>query len=113
MIDNGKPKVKILSPKDSAIVNGTVSIRVDAIDTKGIGKDPGINAVYIYVDGSLREKLMKAPYQTSLSTCLLAPGPHSIRAVAEDTEGLISANTAMVMVKPVENSEGAKISKKH
>ena len=99
IIDNGKPKVKILSPKDNATVSGNVPIRVDANDPKGIHKEAGIVAVYIYVDGSLLQKLTKTPYQAVLSICLLAPGLHSIRAVAEDTEGLISADSIMVNVE--------------
>jgi hypothetical protein len=100
VIDNGKPKVKILSPKDSAAVSGNVPIRVDASDPKGVGKEPGIVAVYIYMDGSLSQKLIKTPYRAFLSTCLLAPGLHSIRVVAEDTEGLTTADTVLVSVNP-------------
>jgi len=100
VIDNGKPKVKILSPKDSAGVSGNVSIRVDASDPIGIQKKAGIVAVYVYADGSLLQKLVQTPYQTQLSTCLLAPGLHSIRAVAEDTDGLTTADTVLVSVNP-------------
>ncbi|MGA2318288.1 MAG: Ig-like domain-containing protein [Thermodesulfobacteriota bacterium] len=99
IIDNGKPKVKILSPKDSATVSGNVPIRVDANDPKGIHKEAGIVAVYIYVDGGLLQRLPKPPFVATLSTCLLAPGLHSIRVVAEDTEGLISADSIMVNVE--------------
>jgi hypothetical protein len=99
IIDNGKPKVKIISPKDNATVSGNVTIRVDADDPKGIKKDAGIIAVYIYVDGSLFQKLMKTPYQTELSICLLAPGLHSIRAVVEDTDSLTSADSIMLNVE--------------
>lgn len=99
IIDNGKPKVKILSPKDSATVSGNVPIRVDANDPKGIHKEAGIVAVYIYVDGGLIQRLTKTPFVVTLSTCLLAPGLHSIRVVAEDTEGLISADSIMVNVE--------------
>ncbi len=108
-IDNGKPKVKILSPKDSSAVGGNVPIQVEAGDPKGLGKEPGIVAVYVYVDGSLLQKLMKTPYQILLSTCLLAPGLHSIRVVAEDTESLTSADTVMVIVERGASSLGIKI----
>ena len=107
-IDNGKPKVKILLPKDSATVGGNIPIRVDANDPKGIHKDAGIVAVYIYVDGSLFQKLMKTPYQAVLSICLLAPGLHSIRAVAEDTDSLTSTDTVMVTVAPGASALGNK-----
>ena len=107
-IDNGKPKVKILLPKDSATVGGNIPIRVDANDPKGIHKDAGIVAVYIYVDGSLLQKLTKTPYENTLGSCLLRPGLHSIRAVAEDTEGLISADNVMINVAPEASALGIK-----
>jgi hypothetical protein len=99
IIDNGKPKVKILSPSDNASLSGNVPIRVDAKDPKGIKKDAGIIAVYVYVNGGLLQRLPKPPFVATLSTCLLAPGLHSIRVVAEDTEGLISADSIMVNVE--------------
>jgi len=99
IIENGKPKVKILSPSDNASVSGNVSIHLDAKDPKGIKKDAGIVAVYIYVDGGLIQRLTKTPFVVTLSTCLLAPGLHSIRVVAEDTEGLISADSIVVNVE--------------
>lgn len=98
MIDNGKPKVKILSPADDASVKGNVLIRVDAKDLKGIERDAGVVAVYIYVDGGLLQKLTKPPFLATLNTCLFAPGLHSIRVVAEDTEGLSSTDSIMVRV---------------
>jgi hypothetical protein len=100
LIENGKPKVKIFSPKDSSAVSGNVPIHVEASDPKGIQKEAGIVAVYVYADGSLLQKLMQTPYQILLSTCLLAPGLHSIRAVAEDTDGLTTADTVLVSVNP-------------
>jgi len=108
IIDNGKPKVKILSPSDNASVSNNILIPVEASDPKGIKKDAGIVAVYIYVDGGLLQKLTKNPYQAVLNICLLTPGLHSIRAVAEDTEGLTSVDTIMVTVVPKASSVGKK-----
>lgn len=53
IIDNGKPKVRILSPSDNASVSSNILIHVEAKDPKGIKRDAGIVAVYIYVDGGL------------------------------------------------------------
>jgi len=99
-IDNGKPKARILSPKDQESVTGDVSIEVDAEDPKGIERRPGIAAVYIYVDGSLLRKLTEKPFRATMNTWLLAPGLHSIRAVAEDSEGMTSADMVMITVNP-------------
>lgn len=98
IIDNGKPKVKILSPKDNANVIRNVQIQVYAEDLKGIGKEAGVVTVYVYVDGGLFQKLTKTPFKATLSTCLLAPGLHSIRVVAEDSEGLTSSDSVVVNV---------------
>ena len=112
IIDNGKPKVKILSPADRAGIGGNVLIHVDAKDPKGKKRDAGIVAVYIYVDGGLLQRLTKTPFVVTLSTCLLAPGLHSIRVVAEDTEGLTSADSIMVNVERGGSAFGSKNSKK-
>jgi hypothetical protein len=108
VIDNGKPKVKILSPRDSVTVSGNVLIQAVASDPKGFQQDPGIVAVYVYVDGGLLEKLTKNPYKTSYSTCLLMPGLHSIQVVAEDTESLTSTDTIMVTVGPGQSTVSTK-----
>ena len=97
-IDNGKPRVKILAPENEADIAGDVLIRVNATDSKGIKKEAGVSAVYIYVDGGLLRKLTNEPFQTKLNACLLAPGRHAIRAVAEDSEGLTNEDSVMVNV---------------
>lgn len=99
-IDNGKPKTKILAPKDRAIVAGGIVIEVDAEDFKGLEKSPGISAVYIYVDGNLLRALTKRPFRARLNTWLFAPGLHSVRAVAKDSEGMTSADMVMITVNP-------------
>ena len=101
-IDNGKPKIKILEPKPESEITGMgdIVIQVQASDPKGISKPAGISAVYIYTDGSLSEKLMENPYRIRLNSCLLTPGRHSIKVVAEDTEGLSSTERVMLIVNP-------------
>ena len=99
IIDNGKPKVKILTPKDGARINQNVAIKVDASDTKGIRKNAGIVAVSLYLDGGLSQILTKPHFQIVLSTCLIAPGLHSIRAVAEDTDGMTGTDSIIIDVR--------------
>jgi hypothetical protein len=98
LMDNGKPKVKIISPKDGSIIDRNIMITVDANDTKGIVKNGGIVAVAFYLDGDIMQRLTKQPFQIELSTCHLRPGLHSIRLVAEDTEGLISSENLVINV---------------
>ena len=95
-IDNGKPKIKILALEDEADITGDIFIRVNATDSKGIKKEAGVSEVYIYLDGGLLRKLTNEPFQAKLSACLLAPGRHAIRAVAEDSEGLTNEDSVMV-----------------
>lgn len=95
-IDNGKPRVKILAPEDEADIAGNMLVRVNATDPKGIKKEAGVSAVYIYVDGGLLHKLTNEPFQGKVSTCLLSPGRHAIRAVIEDSEGLTNEDSVMV-----------------
>ncbi len=96
VIDNGMPKVKILSLKDGEVANRNVTIKADARDPKGIGK--GIISVSFYLDGGLLQRLTRPPFQTELDICLLTPGLHSIRAVAENSERLIAADAIIIRV---------------
>jgi hypothetical protein len=98
LIDNGKPRVKILSPKDGAKIDRNIAILIDARDPKGIRKDAGIAAVSFHLDGGLLRRLIKPPFQIELNTCLLTLGLHSIRAVAEDIEGLTGSDVVIVDV---------------
>ena len=98
IIGNGKPQVKILSPKGGTTIDRHTTIAVDANDTKGIRKDAGILAVSFYLDGGLQRRLIKQPFQIELNTCLLTPGLHSIRAMAEDTEGMTGTDTVILNV---------------
>lgn len=100
IIDNGKPKVKIVSPKDDDNIHGDIFIRADAVDPKGIKKEAGLNAVSIYLDGEFLQRLSKPPFEIMVKTCLLMPGLHSIRAVVEDSEGFIGSDSLMISIDP-------------
>jgi hypothetical protein len=98
VIDNGRPKVKIKSPQDGYSVKGKTLIHVDAIDPNGIQKKAGIMRLSIYLDGGLLKQFTTRPFEVELDSCLLFPGLHSIKAVAEDTEGLTGADAVMIEV---------------
>lgn len=98
LIDNGKPTVQILSPKDSSIVKGNVVIHFSAYDTEGRHKTAGITAVYLYIDGDLFMRLENPPFEAEWDTCFLQPGLHSIRAIVEDTEGFLSSHNVIVSI---------------
>lgn len=98
-IDNGKPCVKILTPREEENISGEVFIRIDAADTGSIKGKQGIAEVNVYLDGKALHKFTKAPFQAKISTCLLFPGRHSIRVVAEDTERMTTSHTVMINIR--------------
>jgi hypothetical protein len=98
VIDNGKPKVRILSPREQDKIQGVIKVRVEAADPKGIRKAAGIKAVSFFLDGSLVGTSSHAPYEADIQTCLMSSGLHSLRVVAEDLEGMIGADTAVFNV---------------
>ena len=99
VIDNGKPKVRIVSPKDGASFSGRISVSMEADDPKGLQEAASINSVSLYLDGGLVEELKGPVFKTELDTCLLMPGLHSLRAVAEDSEGLTGFHRIYVTVE--------------
>jgi hypothetical protein len=96
IIDNGKPKVKILAPDEGEVIVGNAVIRVEAKDPRGLAKEAGIRAVSLYLDGGLVRRMTSPPFQARLDTCLLLPGLHSLRAVAEDSEYMTAADTVII-----------------
>jgi hypothetical protein len=92
--------LEIISPGDQAMITGKTLVRVDARDPKGIKSSPGITGIYIYVNGGLFQKMTKPPYHSSLETCLMRSGFHSIRVVAEDSEGLTNSDIVIINVSP-------------
>ena len=99
LIDNGKPKIKITSPKNEEAVTHRCIVDVDAVDEKGISKPPGLEVVLIYLDGGLVHEDTDRPYHASIDVCLLPAGWHSICAVGEDSEGLTNAECILIKVE--------------
>jgi hypothetical protein len=106
-IDNGKPIVRIVEPKNEGEITGEALIRVSTQDPKGTRQKEGITAVYVYLDGTVLVKLTKEPFEIKLNTWFLAPGRHSIKALAEDTEGLTTVDTVIVTIIPKTSSKSA------
>ena len=107
-IDNGKPKVRIVSPADRSSVDGAFPLRVEVSDPKSKRGHQGIAVVSVYVDGALVHRMTKPPFQTSMDTCLMAPGLYAIRVVAEDGNGLTAADSVMVNLKSGSGLWGAR-----
>lgn len=99
VIDNGKPDVRIVAFPQTPVV-GPLHIQIEAHDAKGIRNRPGIATVHVQVDGSEAIRLTRPPFHAALDTCLLSPGAHLIRVVAEDTDGMTASDGAMFAVLP-------------
>jgi hypothetical protein len=97
-IENGKPTVDIISPRDNASVEGMAKIEVKAGDSGRVKNKSGIREVAFYIDGGSQARIKASPYEYLWDTRLLDSGAHSIRIVATDAEGLTSAKTIMVKV---------------
>jgi hypothetical protein len=86
MVDNTPPSaVSITSPSASAVVGGTVAVKVGATDpTPG----SGICNVKLYVDGSGPVASdSTAPYELAWSSAAFGDGTHALTAVASDCCG--------------------------
>lgn len=100
VIDNGKPFVEILSPKDASIVAGRIVISFIVKDIKGMRKKTGIRTVYVYIDGGNYQLLENPPYDGIVwDTCLLQSGLHSITVTVVDDRALSKSRTVIVDVK--------------
>lgn len=95
IIDNGKPVVRIVAPADLSTVDGAFPVRVETAVPKGGGSGTGI-AVSVLVDGALVGTLAAPPFETTVDTCLMSPGLHLIRVIAEDGNGLTGSDSVMV-----------------
>jgi hypothetical protein len=87
------PSVSIVKPGDNETVSGTITVRAEAADDKGIDK------VDFYIDDSLVESDTDAPYRFSWDTTTYSNGPHTIKAVAYDTANQTATHQVTVTVQ--------------
>ena len=88
-----RPLVAVTAPADGQQVSGQVVIEADAFDRNG-----WIERVVFKVDGKFVGKATEAPYRITWDSSRVAPGSHSIRAIALDNEGRSRAATIRVTV---------------
>ena len=83
------PVVRVVSPLNGDVVSGTPRIMVDASDNVAVA------SVQIEVDGKVVSgSLANAPYSARLDA---ANGTHTIRAIARDTAGNMSASDTITV----------------
>jgi hypothetical protein len=79
--DTTDPSVVMMTPQDSAVVNGGITVTVSATD------DGGVDRVELYVDGALLATNPTAPYDFYWDTTAYADGDYDLWAVAYDSAG--------------------------
>ena len=77
-VDN-PPTVRIVAPGNRDTVSGTVAVKAEASDDKGITK------VEFYIDDILKEADKDAPYKYEWNTGRHKQGEHKIKVIAYDT----------------------------
>ena len=91
--DGSAPIVAITAPVQGAMVNGTVSIDVSAVD------DFGVDKVRILIDGTLLIELYSSPYHANWNTSSLNDNStHVIRVEATDVAGNLASQQISVTV---------------
>ena len=95
-VDNRAPVLFISSPADGAVVQGVVTVYVEAVD------DVGLSAVEYALDGETYTPVSlnseTGYYEVSIDTALLESGSHSISARAVDGADHISYSQISVTV---------------
>lgn len=102
--DTRAPVATIRSPLDGVTVSGTVRVAVDAAD---LDDGLGVAEVALQVDGIPSVVDTAAPYRFALSTAALAPGPHTVSAIATDDAGNASPpSTITILVSGADGDDG-------
>jgi len=90
--DTTPPTVSITNPKDSAVVSGVVTIKVDASDSGGIAK------VEFYVGDSKVGEDSNKPYEYNWDTKKLKDGTYVLTVKATDSAGNKNSKSIKVIV---------------
>ncbi len=90
--DTTPPSVALPYPTGSSLVSGTVNVQAIAWD------NVAVTQVNLYVDGNLVATPTSPPYSFTLDTSTLAPGPHTLSAIAHDTAGMAAQADTTVTV---------------
>ncbi|HUH01434.1 MAG TPA: PHB depolymerase family esterase [Kofleriaceae bacterium] len=92
------PTVDITSPSGGSTVSGTATVSVTA------GDDTGIDRVELYVDGAMQAADRQAPWAFDWQTAAFSDGPHTLMAIAYDTDGNIAVDDDTTVI--VDNGGG-------
>lgn len=90
--DTTAPATAITSPASGALVQGTTSVTVDAVD------DRGVTEVRLELDGSLLATATAPPYTFAVDTLPLADGEHTLQARAVDAANNVGVSATVTIV---------------
>ena len=90
--DTTTPLVSITTPSKGALLKGTTSIVLTAVD------DVAISSIDLYVDSKLLKTWQTSPCKFSLDTTTLSNGSHHIKVIAKDSSGNICQRVVSVKV---------------
>jgi hypothetical protein len=80
--DTAPPTVFFAAPEDGAVVAGTVTVEVSAVDAEG-----PVRAVALSIDDVAAGAREAPPFTFDVATAGLGDGPHTFKAVATDAAG--------------------------
>src|SRR5262249_55646351 len=86
-LDSTPPAVAIISPANGAVVWGVTSLAAFAADP-----DSGVAGVQFKLDGVDIGAEAGAPFNISWNTTAVAPGPHTLTAVARNLSSVASTS---------------------
>lgn len=89
--DNTAPAVAITSPESGSTVSGTVPVNATASDATAVAQ------VQFFLDGAPQFTATMAPYVWSWNTAGVAPGMHTLTAVATDSVGNQTTSAAVTV----------------
>ena len=95
--DTTAPSVAVTTPSGGSAVAGSVAVTADATDNLGVA------GVQFQLDGAnLGNEDTSAPYGVNWDTTAVAPGTHTLTAVARDAAGIVTTSPPVVVT--VDNS---------
>ncbi len=90
--DQAAPTIALTSPASGATLSGVIAVTAAAND------DVAVVGVRLQLDGAdLGPELTAAPYTVSLDTTVLAPGAHTLAAIARDAAGHVTTSATVAV----------------
>jgi thermitase len=90
-VDSTPPVVELVSPADTEVVTGTVTLKAAATD------DEGVTFVRFYLNSNVLGEVTSAPYNLPWNTENALPGWHHLQAKAVDQAGNVGVSEEIMV----------------